>query len=347
MDISRRISLVVLQQAYVITALSGVLILLPTGAYTQGLVKVTPLGSHDGELCVQDRALLFEDPTGVRILYDPGQTVDESDPRLGDVHVMLLSHAHPDHIGERRPGRGGTCAAPAQGALNAVSNFGSILTAKRAAAFFVASEMDVFFRARIPGLPLCMPRDRADETVVPLASACSTRIHPGGSLLVRRAGAGDAVRIATVHATHPNGIPASLLEGLGATSTVNGYGGIAGGYILQFTNGLNVYLTGDTGFTSDMEIIAKFYRPRLLVINIGDVGTLGPVEAAYVLQNLVRPATVMPSHVYEQSTVSGAVVPNSRLERFTVLSRGIVDVVVPSSGVTRTFDGEGHCVGCR
>jgi hypothetical protein len=38
------------------------------------LVKVTPLGSHSGELCRNDRALLFEDPTGVRILYDPGPT---------------------------------------------------------------------------------------------------------------------------------------------------------------------------------------------------------------------------------------------------------------------------------
>jgi glyoxylase-like metal-dependent hydrolase (beta-lactamase superfamily II) len=90
----------------------GSLVLTASDARAQGLVRVTPLGSHDGELCVQDRAILFEDPTGVRILYDPGQTVDDTDPRLGEVHVMLLSHAHPDHIGERRTNRGGTCAAP-------------------------------------------------------------------------------------------------------------------------------------------------------------------------------------------------------------------------------------------
>jgi hypothetical protein len=36
-------------------------------------VKVTPLGSHAGELCARDRATIFEDPTGVRILYDAGQ----------------------------------------------------------------------------------------------------------------------------------------------------------------------------------------------------------------------------------------------------------------------------------
>src|SRR5438093_8348216 len=98
------------------------------------LVKVTPLGSHTGELCRNDRALLFEDPTGVRILYDPGRTVDETDGRLGDVHVMLLSHAHSDHICDVRPSPGGgTCAAPAAGAANPNTNFAAIAALKNAA----------------------------------------------------------------------------------------------------------------------------------------------------------------------------------------------------------------------
>ena len=66
-------------------------------------VKVTPVGSHPGELCANDRATLFEDPTGVRILYDTGQTVTGADdPRLGVIHVVLLSHAHGDHIGDQK-----------------------------------------------------------------------------------------------------------------------------------------------------------------------------------------------------------------------------------------------------
>src|SRR5499425_2745139 len=66
-------------------------------------VKIIPLGSHAGELCDRDRATIFEDPTGVRILYDAGQTVTGADDtRLGTIHVVLLSHAHGDHIGDQK-----------------------------------------------------------------------------------------------------------------------------------------------------------------------------------------------------------------------------------------------------
>ena len=47
-------------------------------------VGITPLGSHAGELCDRDRATIFEDPTGVRILYYTGQSVTgAADLRLG------------------------------------------------------------------------------------------------------------------------------------------------------------------------------------------------------------------------------------------------------------------------
>src|SRR5215831_10336520 len=63
-------------------------------------VKITPIGQHNGEFCAQDRAILFEDPTGVRLLYGPANTVaGGGDSRLREVHVILISHAHSDHLG--------------------------------------------------------------------------------------------------------------------------------------------------------------------------------------------------------------------------------------------------------
>src|SRR3982750_2750442 len=76
---------------------------LPLAAAAADNVLVTPLGSHAGELCARDRATIFEDPTGVRILYDAGQSVmGGDDPRLGRIDVVILSHAHGDHIGDQK-----------------------------------------------------------------------------------------------------------------------------------------------------------------------------------------------------------------------------------------------------
>src|SRR4051812_41822574 len=78
-------------------------------------VKVTPLGGIDGEFCPQDRALVFEDPNGTRILYDPGRTVaGASDPRLGKIDIILVSHMHGDHVGNAHGAApdSGTCDKP-------------------------------------------------------------------------------------------------------------------------------------------------------------------------------------------------------------------------------------------
>ncbi len=118
-------------------------------------VKITPLGSHDGEFCLLDRATIFEDPDGTRILYDAGRTVrGPDDPRLGKIDGVLLSyvHVHWDHLGDAHSAtaNAGECNHP-QFAVNDTpsSNTEKIVVAKKAK-FFVGGEMDSWFGKRIP-----------------------------------------------------------------------------------------------------------------------------------------------------------------------------------------------------
>src|ERR1700757_3517394 len=112
-------------------------------------VKGTPLGGIDGEFCAQDRALVFEDPNGTRVLYDPGHTVaGGGDPRLGKIDVILVSHMHNDHLGEAhiKAAGAGTCAKPDISVPTPQSNVVDIALAKKAK-IVTGSEMPPFFAA--------------------------------------------------------------------------------------------------------------------------------------------------------------------------------------------------------
>ena len=111
-------------------------------------VKVTPLGSHDGEFCRLDRALIFEDPDGTRLLYDAGRTVaGPDDPRLGHIDALLVSHMHGDHVGDRHQPRtnAGECGSPDFSIVAAPdTNTVNIALAKNAK-IVTGSEMPRFF----------------------------------------------------------------------------------------------------------------------------------------------------------------------------------------------------------
>lgn len=297
------------------------------------VVKVTPLGSHDGEFCSRDRALVFEDPNGTRILYDAGRTVaGPDDPRLGNIDVILVSHMHGDHVGDQRISETnqGSCASPDTGVSTLPQSNTVDIAVKKNSKVVTGSEMPAFFAAKL--------KDNGGD--------------PANSMLVRFGGEREVggVAIATVPAVHSNGVAPSFLTGpLAEHLKAAGVGASVGpptGYVLTFSNGLVAYLSGDTGITAEQKlVVSDHYGAKLVVMNIGDTFTTGPKEAAYVINDLIRPNAVIASHANEAATEKGRVREGTRTGQFISLSS--VPVHVPLSGQTMSFDGGAVCTdGC-
>src|SRR5205085_2504113 len=172
-------------------------------------VKVTPLGSHAGELCTRDRATIFEDPTGVRILYDAGQSVTGAeDGRLGTIHAVLLSHAHGDHIGDQKLKalESGTCASPDVVSAAPQTTTAEIIAAKNAAivmvgplASFIAKKVETLRKAPTAACP-----QTGNDLIAPFAAPCLANVHLGGTRVVKLRDAPNGVEITSVTAAHDN-----------------------------------------------------------------------------------------------------------------------------------------------
>lgn len=158
-------------------------------------VTITPLGSHDGEFCANDRALLFEDPTGLRILYDPGRSIaGAADPRLTNVHVMILTSVHADHIGDVKANgiNAGTCAAPGTVSAAPNSNFAEIAAAKNSTVV-VGGEMHTYLAAKITaagGAVVACPAVENLTVTDPPAALRTCILRHGGKRIVALGNAG-------------------------------------------------------------------------------------------------------------------------------------------------------------
>jgi L-ascorbate metabolism protein UlaG (beta-lactamase superfamily) len=298
-------------------------------------VKITPLGSHDGEFCPVDRALVFEDPDGTRILYDAGRTVrGPDDPRLGKIDAVLLSHVHSDHLGDliQPSANAGACPKPDFSVkVTPNSNTVNIVLGKQAP-LIVGGEMHTFFQAKVKSLGG----------------------DPGKLVRLVRVGAQTMVgkvMVAGVPALHSNALPSAFMAPEQAKffegSGLSPYLGDAAGFVLRFSNGLTAYLSGDTGITAEQDLVVRgHYKANLVVMNIGGFPfTTGPAESAYVVNDLVRPASVIASHANEPATIGGKLSPTSKTAAFQKAAK--MPVHVPLSGRTMEFDGSGRCVsGC-
>ncbi len=317
-------------------------------------VKITPIGSHKGELCANDRAIIFEDPTGVRFLYDAGHSITGgNDPRLGTIHLVLLTHMHGDHIGDlklKAPGAG-TCAnservpAPNSTTAEVVAAKNAVLVTTRAMAGFVHNKVDAIHGSGGKPMDFC-----ATLTVeVPVPAACSSRIDLGGVFTLRAKGAQQGVEFTTVYSLHVNDVAPALLtkpqqDLLKADGAQLGYGPPIG-FVVKFTNGLVVYLSSDTGVFGDMKtVISDYHKASLAVINLGPNPGLFQ-SGAYAINDLLKPASVIFTHVNEVGTEGGKLRANSQTA--ALMKQLKAPAYLAISERTMEFDGKGKCMsGC-
>jgi L-ascorbate metabolism protein UlaG (beta-lactamase superfamily) len=314
-------------------------------------VKITPVGSHPGELCANDRAVVFEDPSGVRFLYDPAHNVTGGDdPRLGTLHLVLLSHMHGDHVGDQKlkaPGAG-TCSnsgrvpAPNSTTAEVVAAKNAALVTTRAMAGFVANKVQA-----ISGKPLDFCPEKGGVVTVPVATACSSRIDMGGVFVAKAADAAQGVEITIVYASHVNNAPPELLSeaqraALKADGAILEYGP-ATGFVVKFTNGLTAYLSGDTGIHSEMKtVVNEYHKANLAVLNLGPNPGIFH-SGAHAVNQLIRPASVILTHPNEPVTEGGKLRPASSTAALIKQLKPAAYLAI--SGRTMEFDGQGKCVG--
>lgn len=171
----------------------------------------------------------------------------------------------------------------------------------QAASIVVGNEMSSFLSNKVEGLG-------GDPDSVQLVRFGASREIAG-------------VSFTTVPAVHSNGLSGDFIEGeLGESLSAAGLSAYVGpptGYVITFSNGLVLYLSGDTGVTAEQEtVVHDQYGAELVVMNIGDTHTTGPTEAAYVIDELIQRNTVIASHANEAATSNGEVQPDTKTAPF-------------------------------
>lgn len=144
--------------------------------------------------------------------------------------------------------------------------------------------------AKLHNIPLRAPGDMNAQLVALgiLPAALAPRFNKGGSIEVA-----PGIKVTAVRAEHSSVVnwrnPATDKDEVH-------FGGEPLGYIIELENGFRIYHAGDTAVFGDMKYIGERYRPDLALLPIGGNFTMDPVDAAYAVNELIRPRFVIPMH---------------------------------------------------
>jgi L-ascorbate metabolism protein UlaG (beta-lactamase superfamily) len=205
----------------------------------------------------------IKSPGGKIIVIDPWlrngpkAPAEFKDPaKLGKVDVVLVTHAHVDHIGD----------APEIAKENKVILYGPA---------------DMITPLVTLGI---MPAEHTH------------RVNTSGFVTPH------GLKITAVKAEHSS----LLLWRNPATGKNESHpAGEAVGYIIEMENGFKIWHMGDTGLFPDMQFIAEYYKPDLVLMPVGGNFTMDHTDAAYAVRTWLKPKHVIPMHYGSNPMVKG------------------------------------------
>ena len=105
-------------------------------------------------------------------------------------------------------------------------------------------------------------------------------------------------------------------------------------------------LSGDTGIHAEMKtVVADYHKANLAMLNFG-ASAISAYSATFAMNELIRPAAVIATHVNERATSGGKLLPGTRTATLVKMQKRPVHLAI--SGRTMEFDGKAQCLaGCN
>lgn len=120
---------------------------------------------------------------------------------------------------------------------------------------------------------------------------CSAMRHTIGEGNYQGMNTGGTISVAGLKVSMTRAYHSSALE----TPSGPIYAGMPNGVVVDAPGLARVYHAGDTDVFSDMSLIARLFKPRIALLPVGDMFTMGAAGAALAAE-LLDPAVIIPIH---------------------------------------------------